>query len=426
MDEAAVTVRGGGPPVRTVAWVSAAVYGVVGAAGLYYAAVGLGGDGPAEPLRLVGFTACIGLLFALEFAERRLFPVRTPTGPAIAFLAARPALFVAAAALDPSGLSRVLFVLVPFSAYLAFGRTVSLTLGALCLLLLLGGYAVWVPDWYTDATYVSDVLMFSVGLVLAIAMAGITVREQQGRTRLEEALGDLERSHARLTAYADRVAELSAEAERNRVARDIHDGLGHHLTAIAVQLEKAAEFRDLDPRAAGQALADARGSTRSALEDVRHSVRTLRGGGTGFRLRPALADLVRDSGRGRPTVTLSVTGEEDGFGDAELTTLYRACQEALTNARRHSGAGLVSVTVVFDETEARLVVRDDGVGPPGPPSELLSRSPGLGLTGMRERAALVGGSVELHGGPGEGTRVSVTVPRGGLRPLPDTSTRSPA
>ncbi|MDE3723315.1 sensor histidine kinase [Nocardiopsis sp. N85] len=423
MSEAAVTGRGDAPPGRAVPWVSAVVYGVVGFAGLYYAIADLGGDGPVAPVRVVGFTACVALLFALEFVERRLFPVRTPTGPAIAFFAVRPTLFVAVAALDPSGLSRVLFVLVPFSAYLAFGRAASLTLGALCLLLLLGGHALWVPGWYTDATYVSDVLMFSVGLVLAIAMAGIAVREQQGRRRLEEALGDLEESHARLTAYADQVAELSATAERNRMARDIHDGLGHHLTAIAVQLEKAAEFRDRDPAAAGQALADARGSARRALEDVRHSVRALRGGEAGFRIRPALADLVRHADRGRPAVTLSVVGEEDGFGEAALTTLYRACQEALTNARRHAGAGLVSVTVVFDAVEARLVVQDDGVGPPTAPPDLLTRSPGVGLAGMRERAALVGGRVDLHGVPGEGTRVTVTVPRGDVRPCADVGVR---
>ncbi|WP_443484153.1 histidine kinase, partial [Klebsiella pneumoniae] len=76
----------------------------------------------------------------------------------------------------------------------------------------------------------------------------------------EGVLAELAASHERLSHYALRVAELSTAAERNRVARDIHDSLGHHLTAIAVQLEKAEVFRDRDPQASAQAVSDARWS----------------------------------------------------------------------------------------------------------------------------------------------------------------------
>ena len=386
-------------PALAVPWVSSMVYAVVGVAGLYYEVADLDGDGALDAVRTTGFAGCLALLFALEFAERRTFPVRTPAAPAVAFLAARLALFVAVSALDPSGLSRVLFVLVPFAAYLAFGRAVGLALAAVCLVLLLGGYTLWVPGWYTEATYVSDLLMFSVGLALAIAMAGIAVREQRGRLRLEE-------SNARLSAYADRVAELSATAERNRLARDIHDSLGHHLTAVAVQLEKAAEFGDLDRAVAAQALADARSSARRALEDVRHSVHALREERSAWRLFPALADLVRQTGAGRPDIDLSVEGEEEGWDEATLTVLYRACQEALTNARRHARADRVRVAVAVGADQARLDVEDDGVGMPA-----TAHGSGVGLLGMRERAALVGGSVHLYDRPGGGTRVSVVVPR---------------
>ncbi|GAB2495796.1 sensor histidine kinase [Nocardiopsis aegyptia] len=394
-------------PARAVPWVSSMVYAIVGVAGLYFEVADLDGDGARAPARTAGFAGCLALLFALEYAERRSFPVRTPGAAAVAFLSARAALFVAVSALDPSGLSRALFVLVPFAAYLAFGRAVSLVLAAVCLALLLGGYTLWVPGWYTEATYVSDLLMFAVGLALAIAMAGIAVREQRGRLRLEE-------SHARLSAYADRVAELSAAAERNRLARDMHDSLGHHLTAVAVQLEKAAEFGDLDRAVADQALADARSSARRALEDVRNSVRALRAEGGGRRLLPALADLVRQTGGGGPEVVLTAEGEEEGWDEATLMVLYRACQEALTNARRHARADRVRVAVVVGADRARLDVEDDGVG-----LFATAREPsGVGLLGMRERAALVGGSVRVDERPGGGTRVTVVVPRP-ARPGPD-------
>ena len=400
--------RAGMPaPVRAVPWVSSMVYGVVLAAGLYYRAMGLSASSGA---RIAGFVAAIALLFALEVVQQQRLGPGARRWPVITLLVARLGLFVTVAALDPSGQARVLFVLVPFAAYFAFGRAVSLALAGLCLILLLASYAVWVPHWYTEATRISDVLMFGVGLILAIAMASIAVGEQAGRAQLREALTGLEESHDQLTAYAAQVAELSAAAERNRLARDIHDSLGHHLTVIAVQLEKAAAFRHRDQAAADQALASARSSVRQALSDVRLSVGALRAGQPRFQLAPMLADLVQDASDGQRQVTLSVTGDESGISAAARTVLYRAAQEALTNARRHSRARRVSVSVTFGEHGARLVVADDGRG--FSPSSLQARPDGggFGLLGMRERAALIGGRTEVASRPGGGTQVVVTVP----------------
>ncbi|MBE8523828.1 sensor histidine kinase [Amycolatopsis sp. H6(2020)] len=348
---------------RIVPWVSGAVYGIVLPAGLYSALAGLS---PANVPRLAGFVAGIGALFVLDAVERRV--ARRP----VAFLGARLVLFFAVAALDESGLSRVLFVLVPFAAYLTFGRTAGLVLGGLCLASLAVGFAVGMPGWYRDADAVSDVLMFAVGLVLALAMADVAVRERRA---------------------ASRVAELSAAAERNRLARDIHDSLGHHLTAVSIQLEKVAAFAGRDPDVAGQALADARRSVGHALEDVRTSVSTLRSGERS--LVGALTEL---------DVALDVHGEEPDLDPATVTTLYRAAQEAVTNARRHGHAGRVRVSVTFGAATS-LVVTDDGRGfDTGAPRS------GFGLLGLRERAALVGGTVTVDSEPGAGTRVTVTVP----------------
>jgi signal transduction histidine kinase len=349
--------------------VSGAVYGLVLLAGLYYALAGLS---PTDPLRLLGFVAGIAALFALEAVAWRAVRLA---------LAARLVLFVVVVACDESGLSRVLFVLVPFAAYLTFGRAVGLALGGLCLALLVGGFAVWVPDWYRDTNHVSDVLMFSMGLVLALAMADVADRERRA---------------------AARVADLSAAAERNRLARDLHDSLGHHLTATSIQLEKAAAFADRDAGVASQALADARRSVGRALEDVRASVGTLRA--EPVRLVNVLTGLADDT-----RVTLRVEGEERDTDQPTVTALYRAAQEAITNARRHGRAGHVTVTVTFGATDTRLVVTDDGRG-----FDVDEPHNGFGLLGLRERAALLGGTVSVNSTPGAGTRVAVTVPRAAI------------
>ncbi|NUW32034.1 sensor histidine kinase [Nonomuraea sp. SMC257] len=389
---------------RPVPWVAPVLYAAVLAAGLYHDAVAAV---PPPPSAVAVFVAGLAALSGLDVLERRCYRARTPKGPAAALAGARLALFVVVAAADPAGLSRVLWVLLPFTAYFAFGRRVAIALAAVCLGLLVAWFSIAAPGWYLNAAYVSDLLMFVLGLVLAVAMAAVAVGEQESRTRLEHALHEVAESHTRLSRYAERVAELTAAEERNRVAREIHDSLGHHLTAAAVQMEKAEAFLDRDRPTAERALADARTSAARALEEVRHSVRALRGEAGPFRLSEALAELVRLLDGARPHVTLETAGDEAGYDAAALRALYRAAQEALTNALRHAAAGRVTVSATCGDVEALLVVTDDGTGlPPGPWEER-----GVGLRGMRERMRLAGGAVAVTSQAGHGTTVTVTVPR---------------
>lgn len=386
-----------GWPRQSGRWVASVVYGAVFAGGVYWDLVG---DSGGRPSHLVGFIAVFALLFGLDTVERCRYPISTPTGPAVALLAARVVLFVAAALLDGSGTSRALLILVPFIAYFAFGRAASVALAGACVALLPIGYTLSTPTWYLDAEYVSDLLMFSIGVILAVCMAAVATGEQEARARLEQTL--------------ERVAELSAAMERNRVARDIHDSLGHHLTAIAIQLEKASTFKDRDPVLAAQALVDARSSAKRALTEVRRSVHTLRDEASPFSLPAALAELARHVDDENLTVTVDVTGDPDRYDAASLTALYRAAQEGLTNARRHAHATTVSVSVTFDGSGARLVVADDGHGfAPAQHQRQVAEGgrEGFGLLGMRERVQLLGGQVSVDSVHGTGTVITVTIPR---------------
>jgi signal transduction histidine kinase len=375
---------------RPLPWVSSVIYGAVLLAGLYASVVDLG------QLRLVQFLTGLGALAVLEVVEHRRYPRGTPRRTAVVLFAARVMLFVVVGLADGSGSAWVLLVLVPFDAYFAFGRVASISAGLAVVAAIVVGNALTVPGWYAQAEPVSDVLMVSLGLILSTAMAAAAVDAQRGQTRLA-------RSHERLVEYARQVAELSQTAERNRVARDIHDGLGHHLTAISVLLEKVATFAHRDPRVAAQALDDARRSARLALQDVRRSVRTLRKE-TPFRLSAALTDLVRSVDGEPPEVHIDLVGDEDGYSTASLTALYRAVQESLTNVRRHAAATRVSVRLSLDGDRAELVVSDDGRG-------FQPHREGFGLRGMRERVELLGGDVRVDSRPGAGTRITVTVPR---------------
>ena len=340
---------------RPVPWVSPVLYAAVLAAGLYAGLAGLGDT------HLPVFIAGLAALFALEFVRRELLA-----------LLARTALFVVVALADGSGLSRALFVLVPFTAYFAFGRTVAIVLAVACVAGVAVAFQVAAPGWPADVARVSDLLMFALGLALAIAMASAAVEERRGRAR---------------------IAELSAAAERQRLARDIHDDLGHHLTAVIVLLEQAEAFRERDPAAAQRALAEATGSARRALEDVRRSVRTWH-----FHLGSALRELCTGA------VVLRLSGDESRYGEPALRALFHAAQEGITNARRHAGAGAVEVHAELGEDSALLTVTDDGPGFDG-------GREGFGLRGMRERVRAAGGQVVVCSAGGRGTRLEVVVPR---------------
>ncbi|GAA3213538.1 sensor histidine kinase [Dactylosporangium siamense] len=363
-----------GPP-RPVSWLPCVMYGAVLIAGLHDLTRGQSGS----PAQAAGLVAAIGVLAALEPVERRV------TAPPWCFLAVRTALFVAVAALDGSGLSNLLFLLVPFTAYFAYGRRVAVTLAVAGVALPVGWATVADAHWYRSGERVSDVLMLGVGMVLAVAMAAAAVGESDSRARLRLALAE--------------VAELSAAAERGRVARDIHDSLGHHLTAVSIQLEKATAFRDLDPAAAEQAVRDARESAARALVDVRGAVRAL---AAPFSLSDALAELASAGGAGVCAVDVEVSGDEHGLPVAARVALFRAAQEGVTNARRHAGARRVTVRATFGGAAARLVVADDGRG------FAAGAADGFGLRGMRERVAAVGGDVVVAAQ--HGVTLTVTVP----------------
>lgn len=390
---------------RPLSWVASALYLAVLTTGVYFDAAGLSAAHRGLLAR-AGFLGGLAILLAIEVVEHRRGSAAGSRRTAIALLGVRMALFEAVNAVDGAGLARALYLLVPFFAYLSLGRRISYGLAALYLAAAVARGSLS-PGWHRDPEIVSDLLMFAIGMVLSVSMAAVAAEQTASRVRAELLLDDLSASHDRLAAYAGQAAELAAATERNRLARDIHDSLGHHLTAVAVQLEKAAVFRDLDPATATQAVADARRATGLALDEVRRSVGTLRGGP--FSLATAVGALVDGLRDGGFEIDLTVSGAADGYHPAALTALYRAAQEGLTNARRHAGADRVEVVVDLGAQRARLTVTDNGRGFAA--AQPVPTTTGHGLAGMRERIDAVGGSMRIEPAPGRGTRLAVTVPR---------------
>ncbi len=214
------------------------------------------------------------------------------------------------------------------------------------------------------------------------------------------------RARAELERMKQHVEELATVRERSRIAREIHDGLGHSLTAVHVQLEAARAMVAKSPERtdALECIVRAQSGARQALQEARRSVTMLRTTVERGTLADAVRGLAEDCGGDGLSVVVTIEGVPRPLPPAAEFALYRAVQEALTNVRRHARAKTARVALAFAPSEAYVRVRDDGEG------RAEAARMGYGLLGMRERAELLGGRMEVYSAPGEGFEVYMCVP----------------
>ena len=230
------------------------------------------------------------------------------------------------------------------------------------------------------------------------------------------AAGDVVRSRreaiARLAEQQEEHAQRRLGEERLRIAREVHDVVAHAMVAINVQAGVAAHRLDKDPEQARTALRAIKQASGEALSDLRATLGVLRGEDAAAPLGPAagLGDLDELAGGLRAAgveVQLDV-GDVAGLPGAVHAAGYRIVQEALTNVLRHAGASRVRVRVARDGGSLRVEVADDGSGAAGNGAG----GTGNGVAGMRERAAALGGTLEVGPAPGGGWRVAAELPAG--------------
>ena len=207
------------------------------------------------------------------------------------------------------------------------------------------------------------------------------------------------------------LAMRAQEEERRRLARDLHDEVNQALTAILLRLEALAQE---SPPERGPEVAELKRLVNQAMEELLNLARQLRPSALDDHgLLPAVeAQLKRFSARTGIEVRLHAAGDPNELPEVLQTAIYRVAQEALTNVGRHAGATVVEVDLEAAGGEAQLRIRDDGAGfDPGAIPRAGTQGPGagLGLSGMAERARLVGGDLDVRSAPGGGTSVTLRV-----------------
>jgi signal transduction histidine kinase len=302
---------------------------------------------------------------------------------------------------------------------------VGLAFGAVLLAgLATGGDA---PQLYTDAFLLvlpyalvrwgsgREVVLGSAGLVVAsvvpVLLRGGGAADLLGGLTVLVAvvtLGAAVRFRAR--AHVRLLDEVRAR-EREGLARDLHDTVAHHVSAIAIRAQAGLAVAAAEPGAAVDALRVIEAEASRALGEMRSMVRVLRRDDAAQRAPlPGIADLdglVRGD-RGGPVVEIVRTGDLDDLDAAVAVAVYRLVQESVTNARRHARrATRVDVRVAGEGARVRLRVSDDG----DPAPARAPAAPGFGILGMVERAALLGGTCEAGPDAPRGWTVTAVLPR---------------
>jgi signal transduction histidine kinase len=296
--------------------------------------------------------------------------------------------------------------------------------GALPLLLMFGGYFVAVARPPREVVLCSAAAVGCFGLLwwgggapygafeafVSVLAVGITLGlGRAGRLRVDLA-------NARAEA-AEEAARRRSSEERLRIARELHDIIGHSLGTIAVQAGVGRHLMETEPEKAADALDNIAKISRSSLDEVRSVVAVLREEEPDYQPAPALADLpdlVETARSAGLTVELTLPDDIEAVPRQTGAAVYRITREALTNVVRHAHASTVSVRVDHRDGQVEVVIRDDGAGVGNGRGR--DSGTGHGIVGMRERAEALGGS--LSAGPANegGFVVTASLPVASGRP----------
>jgi signal transduction histidine kinase len=244
---------------------------------------------------------------------------------------------------------------------------------------------------FKSALEIAEILgAYSTFCAFALLVYWLELNERQARQSLARANIEILGAHSL-------VVEGARQAERLRISRELHDSLGHQLTALRLQLELAGRHGDV--ATAQKALAQARGLSEEALKDLRKVVHTIQAAEW-----TDLPGAVRALAAGLPGTSIQVEASQGFAVSGEVgSVLFRCIQEAVTNSLKHSGGHSIWISLMRDASGLRVSVRDDGRRRAG-------FEPGVGLRNIQARAAQLGGVAEVGPSPRGGFEVRLVLP----------------
>jgi signal transduction histidine kinase len=253
---------------------------------------------------------------------------------------------------------------------------------------------------------VAETLIFGLGIFFVLQLTNKVLSERQIKEKLAQANDQLAQANEQLREYTQKAEELATVQERNRIAGDIHDSLGHALTGLIVQIQAAVQLFHREPAKAHLFLTQAHSLGETAMQEVRKSISTLREDVPQEQpLKNRIETLIDDCRKATGLLIHTNICRCDSVPTPIANVIYRIVQECLTNICRYAKATEVHIQLRTTLEELNLSVEDNGKG--FDPQQNFS---GSGLEIMQNRITLVNGQFQLITSPGEGCRIEVTIP----------------
>jgi signal transduction histidine kinase len=343
-------------------------------------------DSPSEghhgafPLAVFAFVTCAPLVF------RTRFPLPAWVASALAVIGT--SLYISPTFLSSSGYMPVVLVVYGLCLYSVAVRCRPRIVLAATVVTVLGA-------GFVDSGSAPEAIFLA---VIPLLIGAVVRQRRSGQRQLAEQ----EIRHS---------GERALLEERQRIARELHDVVAHHMSVIAIQAEAAPYKTENPPPELVESFADIRASALAGLGELRRVLGVLRTGGRDTAPQPGLAELdtLLDSARGGGvSVAVSSTGHPVALPDGVDLSAYRIVQEALSNAMRHAPGSHVQVHVGYRPDGLALEVRNDAAPRPCPSPRFAGG--GHGIIGMRERAAMLGGSLDARPTEDGGFQVSAVLP----------------
>jgi signal transduction histidine kinase len=249
--------------------------------------------------------------------------------------------------------------------------------------------------------------LISVLMQMVIFLAvGFSISYLMNRLRRQQ--HSLEEANMRLTHYASTLEHLTVSQERNRLARELHDTLAHTLSGLSVQLEAAKAYWDVDQPAAREILEKSSAAARAGLEETRRALKALRASpledmGLALAIKALATDTAARSNLG---LDLQIMDKAPALSPDVEQAVYRIAQEAIANIVTHAGAKKFSIKLQYMNEKTYLLIQDDGIGFD---LEKNNKAAHYGITGMKERAGIIGANLTVTSSPGAGTKIELVI-----------------
>ena len=300
------------------------------------------------------------------------------------------------------GVSLLIFIPLIGHSVILFTPRLMLFINGTILLLYLGLSNLYTSGWEGA---INDLPLFLAGQIFVILFMQMHLEEEIAHSKITQLINELGAANLSLKEYAAQVETLTLMRERNRLAREIHDGLGHYLTVVHMQIQAAEAVLSSNPEKAHSALVLAQQQAQNALVDVRRSVAALRDtADIRIPLITRVEHLAVSASSEKLNVIVKILGKPlETTSQIELS-LFRIIQEGIQNCLKHANAQHLWIYMDYRSTRTLWVtIQDDGIG-----SDVHAK--GFGLIGMTERVTQLGGKIKYGTELGKGFKIEIEVP----------------